>query len=171
MASGVKLNLGCGPAVLDGFENLDAATGWRFEDGLPYADATVAVITISHALMYVPLAEWPAVFADLARVLEPGGIVRVTEDDTEEPESERFGGWHDAITLTAPELVMGHLADAGLAAFRVGMDETLFRDRSLIQQLHGAPPKVFAVEGRKLDGEVRKPSPPRKRASKANPAP
>lgn len=143
----MKLNLGCGPHLLDGFENLDLP--WRFEDGLPYPDDSVEAITVSHALMYVPLQEWPFVFTEFARVLEPGGVVRVTEDDTENPESERHGGWHDAVTLTGPKLVRKHLRGAGLTVTKHAADTSVFRDLSLCQAWHGQPPKVFFLEGRK----------------------
>ena len=144
-----RLNLGCGPHHLDGFDNLDAETGWRFEDGLMgYAD--VEGITVSHSLMYVPIGLWPEVFSEFARVLEPGGIIRITEDATDDPESERFGGWHDAITLTSRKLVGKHLRAAGLTVVRgIDADTTAFTDRSLIQAWHGLAPKCFWVEGRK----------------------
>lgn len=146
-----KLNLGCGPHLLDGFDNLDAANGWRFEDGLgDYADGSVAGITISHSLMYVPASKWATTFKELARVLEPAGIVRITEDDTENEASERFGGWHDAVTLTSPQLVKSHLRKAKLVIMEVDSTTSMFEDGSLIQAWHGAPPKVFFCEGRKL---------------------
>lgn len=148
--AGVKLNLGSGDEHLDGFENLDAGQGWRFEDGLPgYTDGTVQAVTVSHALMYVPLSAWPAVFAEIARILEPGGILRVTEDNTEDPESERFGGWHDAVTLTGPDMVREHLKAADLKPRKHAASTSGFKDQSLCQQWHGDEPKVFFIEGRK----------------------
>lgn len=147
-----KLNLGAGPHQLEGFDNLDATNGWRFEDGLgDYADGSIAGISVSHAAMYVPLSKWPFVFREFARVLEaPGGIVRITEDDTENEASERFGGWHDAVTLTSPKLVATHLRKAKLVVQDVSASTSMFEDGSLIQAWHGAPPKVFFIEGRKL---------------------
>jgi len=145
----IRLNLACGPHLLDGFVNLNPP-GWRFEEGLNYADGTVAAITESHGLMYVALEDWPYVFEEFSRVLEPGGIVRITEDATDDPESERCGGWHDAVTLTSRKLVGKHLRSAGLTVVRgIDADTTAFTDRSLIQTWHGAEPKVFHVEGRK----------------------
>lgn len=144
------LNLGCGSRRLDGFENLDASTGWRFEDGLPnIADATVQGITVSHSLMYVSAADLPGVLAEIARVLAPGGVLRLTEDDTENPESERFGGWHDAVTLTGPKMMGAALRKAGLRVLKQDATTTAFRDGSLLQAWHGAEPKVFFLEGRK----------------------
>lgn len=147
---GLRLNLAAGDRPLGGFVNLDKATGWTFESGLgDYTDESVEAISESHGLMFVQLADWPLVFAEFARVLEPGGMVRVTEDATTDPKSPRFGGHHDAVTLTDPPLVVGYMTLAGLEAQRVGEDETGFRDRSLIQNVHGGEPKVFFVEGTK----------------------
>lgn len=147
----MRLNLGSGPAPLDGFVNLDLPD-WRFEDGLlGYASGSVDAITISHVLMYVAAADWKFVFAEIARVLAPGGIVRITEDDTENPGSERYGDgiWPDAVTATGPKLVRRHLRAAGLVANSRELDETGYKDFSLCQVLHGDPPKVFFIEGRK----------------------
>lgn len=146
----MKLNLGCGPHQLDGFDNLDANTGWRFELGLgDYPDESVEAITISHSLMYVPLLNWPYVFKEIARVLEPGGIVRITEDDTENEESERFGGWHDAVTLAGPKMMAAALRKAKLTVVKATMTTSAFRDDSLMQAHHGPSPKCFWIEGRK----------------------
>lgn len=146
----LKLNLACGPHLLDGFENLDLSTGWRFETGFPdIPDGSVEAATESHGLMYVRLLNWPYVFKEIARVLEPGGIVRITEDDTEHPESERLGGWHDAVTLTTAKLVATHLRKAKLVVVKADADTTAFKDRSLMQAWHGQAPKCFWIEGRK----------------------
>ncbi len=143
----LKLNLGCGPHVMRGFDNLDLPD-WRFQTGLGfYADGSVAGISISHALMHLPEKDWPAFFAEVARVLEPRGVVRVTEDSTRDPASSRFGGFQRPATLTHPALVIRHMTDAGLDAREVGRDETAFRDGSLIQARHGAAPKCFWAEG------------------------
>lgn len=143
-----RLNLGSGVYVIPGFDNLDLTTGWRFEDGLgQYPDGSVEAVTIAHALMYVALPDWPAIFKEMARVIEPGGILRVTEDSTADPASERYGGHPEAVTLTSPNMLIEHMAAAGLTARVVTPDETMFRDESLIQRLHGPPPKVTHVEG------------------------
>lgn len=143
-----RLNLACGPHVVEGYENLDQPR-WRFEDGLPYDDGSVEAIHIGHALMFVQLDDWPFVFAEIARVLQPGGVVRITEDSTDDPESERYGGFHDAVTLTSVDLVRKHLKLAGLKTRVRDATSTGFTDDSLLQAHHGAPPKVFFVEGTK----------------------
>lgn len=160
----LRLNLGCGtPGTrswhpIAGMENLDKALGWCFEDGLgDFVDHTVDGITISHSLMYVPLEHWPFVFSEFTRVLAEGGVVRITEDDAVHPASSRRGGWQGsepAVTLTSAALVREHLERAGLVVSDMTATTTQYRDRSLLQAQHGAPPDVFFVEGRKLPGTV-----------------
>jgi glycosyltransferase involved in cell wall biosynthesis/LmbE family N-acetylglucosaminyl deacetylase len=160
----LRLNLGCGQPntrswhPMPGLVNLDKSLGWRFEDGLgDFIDHSVAGITVSHALMYVPESEWPAVFREFARVLIDGGVVRITEDETADPRSKRHGGWQGsqpAVTLTTPALVKAHLERAGLVVYEVTKATTKYADRSLCQAQHGDPPDVFFVEGMKLPGVV-----------------
>lgn len=149
----LKLNLGAGHHPLAGFVNLDpdyeADGRWSFEDGLRgHADESVDAITISHALMFLRIQAWPEAFAEFARVLKPGGVLRITEDSTDDRASERYGGHHDAVTLTSLALVSTHLRLAGLEVCYLDRpSETNFRDGSLVQEHHGKPPKVFHVEG------------------------
>lgn len=159
----LRLNLGCGTPntrswhPIEGMVNLDKSLGWRFEDGLgQFIDRSVAGITISHALMYLATDRWPGFFSEVARVLAPGGVVRITEDDTGNPESRTYGkGWQGsepAVTLTSALMVAHHIEAAGLQAHVVDAETTRYRDRSLMQAQHGAPPDVFFVEGVKLEG-------------------
>lgn len=157
-----RLNLGCGTPTtrswhpIDGMINLDKSLGWRFEDGLgDFIDGSVAGITISHALMYVDEQDWPAVFAEFARVLQPGGVVRITEDDAVNPVSIRYGGWkgsEPAVTLTSAALVRRHLERAGLVAHDVDQSSTRYADGSLLQAQHGEAPHVFFIEGVRGNG-------------------
>jgi hypothetical protein len=143
----IRLNLGGGINPIPGFVNLDKSDGWQFEDGLEaYPDESVRAITISHTLMYVPIAVWPDVFAELARVLEPGGMVRITEDAIGAPGSNRPRLRPGAAIETNLELALAHLRDAGLEPAAVDPDDTHFVDESLIQANYGDPPDVFHVE-------------------------
>lgn len=153
----LRLNLGCGtPGTrswhpIPGMLNLDKSLGWCFEDGLgDFVAGSVAGITVSHALMYVAREGWPALFADFARVLEPGGVIRITEDDATNPQSARYGGWkgsEPAVTLIDAAFVRQHLEAAGLQAHDVTSIESHYRDLSLCQAQHGEPPDVFFIEG------------------------
>jgi ubiquinone/menaquinone biosynthesis C-methylase UbiE len=131
----LKLNLGAGSHPLEGFENLDKP--WTYESGLPYKDENVEAITISHSLMYVAEKNYPFVFKEFYRVLKPNGRLRITEDDTENPKSERYGGYFDAVSLTSKKMIDNYAK---------GFKEVDNKDKSLIQEFHGKPPKVFQVE-------------------------
>ena len=153
----LRLNLGCGTQgtrswhPIAGMVNLDKSMGWRFEDGLgEFVDGSVAGITISHTLMYVALPDWPQVFAEFARVLKPGGVLRITEDDAISPASSRVGGWKGsdpAVTLTDAAMVREHMERAGLQVFDVAPGVTHYADGSLMQAQHGSAPECFWIEG------------------------
>ncbi len=149
MAVSMKLNVGAGDEhPLEGFQNLDVLyDGWKIEDGLPYGDGSVEGITVSHLCMYVEIQDWPAMFSEFARVLEPGGVIRITEDETANPRSSRYGGFHDAVTLTSAKMIAYYLLAAGLEPRILNADQTLFKDDSLRQSWHGNAPKVCFVEG------------------------
>lgn len=143
----VVLNLGAGRDHIDCAISLDKLDGWTFESGLPdYEDGSVDAITISHALMYVDPDDLPAVFAEFNRVLKPGGVLRITEDWTNNPDSERFGGYPGAVYLTTPEDVTARMKAVGLWASLIDPWVTL-SPHPIIQRLHGEPPRVFHVEG------------------------
>ena len=81
----LKLHLGCGPVHLDDFINIDIAPAplamnvlW----GLPFDDGTVATVYLSHLLehLFYP-TDVMALFAEIYRVLAPGGVVRVVVPD------------------------------------------------------------------------------------------
>lgn len=154
----LRLNLGCGVQgtrswhPMKGMVNLDRSLGWRFEDGLAdFVTGSVTGITVSHALMYVALPDWPAVFREFARVLAPSGVLRITEDDTATPGSRTYGtGWQGsepAVTLTDAAMVAEHIRMAGMKPMQMPAGRSAFRDRSLCQAQHGEVPDVFFVEG------------------------
>lgn len=154
----LRLNLGCGKPGAEswnpirGMVNLDKSFGWRFEDGLgDFADGSVAGITVSHALMYVAIEHWPRIFREFARVLAPEGVIRITEDDSEHPESclhrQLWRGSEPGITMTGPAMCRRHLEGAGFTVHDVREDETLYADKSLLQARHRPAPHCFWIEG------------------------
>lgn len=144
---GLRLNLGGGINPIPGYVNLDKSTGWTFEQGLStFPDRSVQAVTESHALMYVNPVHWPYVFSEIARVLKPGGMVRITQDAIGAPGSSRPVIRPGAKVATSAAIVLDHLWDAGFQAEIVDPDQTGFQDRSLIQTNYGSPPDVFHVE-------------------------
>jgi LmbE family N-acetylglucosaminyl deacetylase len=144
---GLRLNLGGGINPIPGYLNLDRVHGWRFEDGLfDYPDGSVEVVTESHSMMYVDGRHWPFVCSEVARVLEPGGVARFTQDAIGAEGSSRPVIRPRAKVATSSAFLLRHLERAGLEARVVEPDETAFVDRSAIQQNYGSPPDVFHVE-------------------------
>jgi predicted SAM-dependent methyltransferase len=72
----IRLNLGCGDKPLPGFDNLDRKTGQEIYP-LAYADESVDEIRASHVLEHFGHAEVLPVLKDWARVLKPGGLMRI----------------------------------------------------------------------------------------------
>lgn len=146
----VKLNLGSKHRKLEGFDNLDKIFGWDFQDGLPqYTDDSVDGITISHALMFLTIPEIKQFSREARRVLRTGGVVRITEDDTEAP----LSSWYQAGNvksgprcLTGPAMMRKILEDAGFKVYDVDRTTTHFYDKSLMQAYRGGPPNVFFME-------------------------
>lgn len=141
-----KLNLGCGINKLDGFENLDIENGWSFEKGPWPHYGTVDAITISHAIMYVSEADLKKVMYELYKCLKFYGVLRITEDNTEHPLSPRKEGYDGYAVKTGPVMMRKYLEQAGFEVHDVKPHETRYNDNSLIQNLHGEPPKVFHME-------------------------
>lgn len=71
-----RLNLGAGSTVIDGFEPRDGAKGDSLFP-LPDEAGSVDEIRASHVLEHFPHGQVQAVLADWARVLKPGGVLRV----------------------------------------------------------------------------------------------
>lgn len=147
----LKLNLGAGPNGMPDFANFDPTYKgeyrWQFPEPIPFPDGQVDAITVSHVLMYVPHEDWPACFAEMARVLAPHGVVRITEDDIGGEGSSRQQIRPGAAVATTPALVMDALRDAGLYAERVTARVSAWHDMSLVQTNYGDEPDVFHVEG------------------------
>jgi len=147
----IKLNLGSGGRPLKGFENLDKKTGWFYQNGLPqYSSGSVDAITISHSLMYLTIEELGRFMKEAYRVLKNGGIIRITEDETENPLSRMYQKGCVKCRpscLTGPKMMRENLEKAGFKAFDVDEKTTHFSDKSLMQAYHGGAPHFFFMEG------------------------
>lgn len=153
LSKSIKLNLGCKWRKLKGFDNLDKIFGWYFQDGLPmYKDNSVDGITISHALMFLTPQELNEFTKEMHRVLKPGGVIRVTEDDTENPKSEWYltGNLKSGPkNLTGPGIYRKLFESNGFEVYDVDRKTTFFEDDSLMQSYRGGGPNVFFLEVKK----------------------
>ena len=72
----MKLNIGAGDSVLDGFTPVDRLHGQEAYP-LPHETGSVEEVYASHVLEHFPHSETMAVIAEWVRVLKPGGRIRI----------------------------------------------------------------------------------------------
>jgi predicted SAM-dependent methyltransferase len=81
------VNFGCGPNTLRGWVNLDVARGdgidivWDLRQGLPFADQSCAVLFGEHVIEHVPKDAAESLLRECHRVLQPGGVLRLSTPD------------------------------------------------------------------------------------------
>lgn len=82
----IKLHLGCGKIHLPNYFNVDIQKGPGVDVVadlrlLPWSDGTVDVVYSCSAIEHFGRREWIAVLAEWARVLKPGGLLRISTAD------------------------------------------------------------------------------------------
>ena len=77
----MRLNLGCGDHPIEGWENWDRKNGHEVFPLEGVADGSVDEIRASHVLEHFSHARVPEVLREWARVLRPGGRLRVAVPD------------------------------------------------------------------------------------------
>jgi SAM-dependent methyltransferase len=78
--SEIKLNIGAGPTVIEGFTPIDRKFGTEAFP-LNYPDDSVSEIRCSHLLEHLSFAEVPQALEEWRRVLKPGGRLRIAVPD------------------------------------------------------------------------------------------
>lgn len=167
LAKGVemKLNLGCGKFPLKDFINLDcrndlfeifSAMGtyydirvWKYGDPLPFENDSVEAVTESHSLMYIKVEDYKYIFKEIHRVLKPGGIFRLTEDNCERSaeDLERDNlPWGNPASITGPQMMRKELQKVFTCTADVKENTTIWDDMSLCQNYHGGSPRTFFME-------------------------
>lgn len=81
-----KLHIGCGPYRLDGWLNTDVDTrnGAVYLDAtkpLPFSSNTFDCIFSEHMIEHIPIAAAQRFCSECARILRPGGVLRVATPD------------------------------------------------------------------------------------------
>ncbi len=76
-----KLNIGAGDTVIEGFTPIDRKLGIEAYPLVGYEDNSVEEIRASHILEHFTFERVPLVLAEWARVLKPGGRMRIAVPD------------------------------------------------------------------------------------------
>lgn len=81
-----KINLGCGPKVIKGWENLDLEPGvggivCDLRGRLPYEDSSASHIYSEHFLEHLSKGEALFLLKECYRLLKPGGVIRISTPD------------------------------------------------------------------------------------------
>lgn len=117
---GLRLHIGCGAHVRDGWLNIDLHPSADLRlDGrrpLPFADSSADEIASEHFVEHLELEDACAFFSEAARVLRPGGRMTVAVPDAEAPLREyvagdgpllrqaREEGWHPAVATPLDQI-------------------------------------------------------------------
>jgi predicted SAM-dependent methyltransferase len=82
----IKLHLGCGKISLPGYVNVDIQNGPGVDmvadlRQLPWSDGTIDMVYSCAAIEHFGRREWIGVLREWARVLKPGGLLRLSTAD------------------------------------------------------------------------------------------
>jgi predicted SAM-dependent methyltransferase len=86
LAGHTRVHLGCGPHPFEGWANLDLGGGpdvvpYDLTGRLPFRDASVDRVFTEHFIEHVPRRRGDRVLSECARILKPGGVLRVSTPD------------------------------------------------------------------------------------------
>jgi len=82
MTDAIKLNIGAGSTVIEGFTPIDRKLGSEAYP-LPYPDGSISEIRASHILEHFTFAEAKDALTEWTRVLKPGGRIRIAVPDVD----------------------------------------------------------------------------------------
>jgi predicted SAM-dependent methyltransferase len=107
-AGPVRLNVGCGNVLFDGWCTIDleppADLRHDITRGIPWPDGAVDCIYAEHFLEHLPVEQGVAFLKECRRALRPGGVVRIAVPDLANIlDKARGGDWHDQAWLKQPE--------------------------------------------------------------------
>jgi glycosyltransferase involved in cell wall biosynthesis/predicted SAM-dependent methyltransferase len=111
-----KLNLGCGPTILPGWDNLDlephpGARFWDATEGIPAQSESVGLVYCEHFIEHLDLAVGLRLLRECHRVLAPGGLLRLSTPNlqylVEEYSQQNTRAWADLgwVPQTSCDLV------------------------------------------------------------------
>lgn len=163
----MKLHLGCGKVVIPGWINVDKAPStqaWEKVPTLvdkissvdlrfswPWPDSAVTHITISHFLGHLSSEAKFHVIQECFRVLQSGGLIRLTEDDNDNPRSAYHDKMHhNSVEKTSLDKIMGMFQLAGFSDVKkMTHNQTQSADKAIMLNSHSLKPSTFFLEASK----------------------
>lgn len=149
----VKLNIGSGGFTIDGWVNIDKFAGRHNASGrcvgvyrhdvsrpFPLPDHSVSAVAVSFIGSDIGESEWDMLLSESRRMLESGGIIRVTDDDC--TVSTFPSRWPSTANTMCQKM-----ARFGLDARPVPGDDTLCVDPLIMTRSHGEHPEAYFCEG------------------------
>lgn len=164
----LKLHLGCGPHVFDGWCNLDPRASldprivkWAFPDELPFDDNRADVALSSHMWNYIAEENYVRFALDVWRVLRPGGVWRLAEDRTDSGyvwrrPGESSRGTGVVRSLPTREKVVAALERVGFRVYPAEPGETRAPHRDILagdsrEPRYRAGQKFYAEAVKEID--------------------
>jgi predicted SAM-dependent methyltransferase len=81
---GLRINVGSGPATVEGWTNVDIQPEWEdmlyldVTDPWPIPDGSVEAVNSEHFIEHIAFADAPKYFAEAFRTLRAGGVIRTS---------------------------------------------------------------------------------------------
>lgn len=141
----MKLHLGCGPHVWDDWMCLDPRTelderivDWDWSRMLPVSDNKADIVFTSHTLNYLEEEKYVDAALDIWRVLRPGGIWRMAEDDTDNGyiwrrPGQRARGTGEILSLPTKRKILAAVRRAGFDVLEVDENSTMSPHRDVFR--------------------------------------
>jgi predicted SAM-dependent methyltransferase len=141
----LKLHLGCGTHVFDGWANLDPRSNlhpdiinWDYSRLIPFSDNKADICLTSHTFNYIEESFYEEALLDIWRVLRPGGILRMQEDRTDSGYIWRYPGQGSRNTgeiksLPTKERIWEALENVGFKVYTSSPGETKSPHKDVIQ--------------------------------------
>jgi len=140
----LKLNLGCGETLLDGWTGLDPRNylderiiEWDFSRHIPFAEWTADAVMTSHVFNYIAEEDYATALLDIWRVLRPGGVLRMAEDCTDSGYVWRdigqpARGTGEIKSLPTKTKIVAALKRVGFEVHEGELDETLSPHKDIL---------------------------------------